>query len=163
MKGGNRIRLNRINVRLSTPWKDALIPMETSAFKDWFNIKYNEWVRAQPGEEDFLAFCDLLGYAPAKVNEWLDGVSLPEGPEVLGIAISFGKEVYEILGLVEPEKELFEIFESFSHLPGEFRSRLTQAIWEVEIELKDRHLQADSKEAKEILKRILTKWGFQYS
>ena len=136
--------------------------METSAFKDWFNRKYNDWVQAQPGEEDFLAFCDLLGYAPAKVNEWLDGVTLPDDPELLNIAGNFGKEVYLILGLAEPDRELFEIYLSFPHLSGGLRSRLTQAIWEVGIELKDQHLSTNSREAQQIFKRTLGKWGFQY-
>jgi hypothetical protein len=137
--------------------------METSAFKDWFNRKYNDWVQAQPGEEDFLAFCDLLGYTPVKVNEWLDGVSLAEGPEVLSVAGFFGNEVYKLLGMAQPDQQLFDIYMSFPHLSGELRSRLTQAIWEVENNLNDMHISANSKEAKEVIKKTLVKWGFKSS
>ena len=137
--------------------------MDTSAFKDWFNRKYNDWVQAQPGEEDFLAFCDLLGYPPAKVNEWLDGIMLPDSLEVLNIAGVFGKDAYKILGVAQPDQELLDIYVSFPQLSGELRSRLTQAIWECQINLKDAHLSANSKEAKELIRRTLVKWGFRSS
>lgn len=137
--------------------------METSAFKDWFNRKYEEWIQAQPGEEDFLAFCDLLGYAPVKVNEWLDGVSVPEGPESLGIAGIFGIELFAKLGQLEPDENLLTIFDSFPHLSGELRSRLAQAIWEIETLMRDRNITVNSREGKQMITRIFKIWGFEYT
>ena len=57
-----------------------------SNFPAWFNRAYKRWSRSQAGEEDFIAFCDLLGYPPFKVLGWLHGEFLPEGPEILSIA-----------------------------------------------------------------------------
>ena len=68
-----------------------------SKFSDWFKRAYKQWSRSQPGEEDFLAFCDLLGYSPAIVLNWLQGDSLPQGAELLSIAGVFGTKVYSLL------------------------------------------------------------------
>ena len=63
---------------------------------------------------------------------------LPEGPEILSIAGTLGTEVYSTLGLPEVDPELMKIYHAFSHLHGEFRSRLAQALWEAEKEMKEK-------------------------
>ena len=105
-------------------------------FSDWFKRAYKKWDRSQPGEEDFLAFCDLLGYPPAIVLGWLQGDSIPQGAELLSIASLFGTKVYSLLGQPEPDPELVKIYNSFSHLSGESRSKLALALYEVELRLK---------------------------
>lgn len=130
-----------------------------SKFPAWFNRAYKRWSRSQPGEEDFLAFCDLLGYPPSKVLGWLHGEFLPEGPEVLGIAGSLGKEVYVILGLPEADPELLKIFNAFSHLHGDFRSKLAQALWEAQIEMVQKSISSSSEEAKLVINEAFKKWG----
>ncbi len=74
-----------------------------SNFPKWFKREYKKWCRSQPGEEDFLAFCDLLGHPPYKILSWLHGESVPQGPEVLSIAGLFGTEIYDTLDLPKPE------------------------------------------------------------
>lgn len=101
-------------------------------FTDWFNRQYKRWVRSQPGAENFLAFCSLLGYPPATVVDWIEGETIPQGPEVLSIAGLFGVKVYQTLDLPEPDEELVKIYKSFSNLSGEYQSRLAQAIFETE-------------------------------
>ena len=130
-----------------------------SKFPAWFNRAYKRWSRSQPGEEDFLAFCDLLGYPPSKVLGWLHDEFLPEGPEVLGIAGSLGIEVYVILGLPEADPELLKIFNAFSHLHGDFRSKLAQALWEAELEMKKISISVSSPDAGGILNASFAKWG----
>ena len=83
-----------------------------SKFPDWFKRAYKQWSRSQPGEEDFLAFCDLLGYSPAIVLNWLQGDSLPSGCRDTEHSWSFGTKVYEILALPEPDPELLKIYNS---------------------------------------------------
>jgi len=79
-----------------------------SNFPAWFNRAYKRWSRSQAGEEDFIAFCDLLGYPPSKVLGWLHGEFLPEEPEVLNIAGIFGTDIYEVLDLPKPEPQLLK-------------------------------------------------------
>ena len=130
-----------------------------SNFPAWFNRAYKRWSRSQAGEEDFIAFCDLLGYPPSKVLGWLHGEFIPEGPEVLNIAGTLGTEVYSTLGLPEVDPELLMIYHAFSHLQGEFRSRLAQALWEAEKEMNEKGISASSPEAGGILSAAFTKWG----
>ena len=130
-----------------------------SNFPAWFNRAYKRWSRSQAGEEDFIAFCDLLGYPPSKVLGWLHGEFLPEGPEVLNIAGTLGTEVYSTLGLPEVDPELLKIYHAFYHLQGEFRSRLAQALWETEKEMNEKGISASSPEAGGILSAEFAKWG----
>ena len=130
-----------------------------SNFPAWFNRAYKRWSRSQAGEEDFIAFCDLLGYPPSKVLGWLHGEYLPEGPETLSIDGMLGTEVYSTLGLPEVDPELLKVYHAFSHLRGEFRSRLAQALWEAEKEMNEKGISASSPDAGEILSAAFTKWG----
>lgn len=136
---------------------------DMSKFPAWFNKAYKRWSRSQPGEEDFLAFCDLLGSSPAKVLEWLRGESVPEGPEVLSIAGILGLNVYEVLDLQKPDPELIKIFKSFPHLTGEYRSKLAHALWEAQAEISYKDFTFHSEEAKIILANVFKKWGLEKS
>ena len=129
-----------------------------SNFPTWFNRAYKRWSRSQAGEEDFIAFCDLLGYPPSKVLGWLHGEFLPEGSEILSIAGTLGTEVYSILGLPAVDPELMKIYHAFSHLHGEYRSRLAQALWEAENEMKEKGISASSPDAVGILSATFSKW-----
>ncbi len=133
-----------------------------SNFPAWFNRAYKRWSRSQAGEEDFIAFCDLLGYPPSKVLGWLHGEFLPEGPEILSIAGTLGTEVYSTLGLPELDPELLKVYHAFSHLHGEFRSRLAQALWEAEKEIEQKRILSNSEEAKAILKDAFTRAGLAH-
>ena len=130
-----------------------------SNFPAWFNRAYKRWSRSQAGEEDFIAFCDLLGYPPSKVLGWLHGEFIPEGPEILSIAGTLGIEVYSTLDLPAVDPELMKIYHSFSHLHGEFRSRLAQALWEAEKEMQEKVISASSPDAGGILSSTFAKWG----
>ena len=134
-----------------------------SNFPDWFKREYRRWSRSQPGEEDFLAFCSLLGYTPEIVLAWMHGESIPQNGEVLSIAGMFGVKVYKVLGMPEPDKELFKTFNSFSNLAGELRSKAAHALWEADVEIKQKELLPESDEAKAILAKAFDKWGFTIS
>lgn len=132
-------------------------------FPDWFKREYRRWNRSQPGEEDFLAFCSLLGYPPVTVLAWMHGESVPHDGEVLSIAGVFGDKVYKVLGLPEPDKEVLKAYASFSHLAGELRSKAARALWEADVEIKEKQVTPESDEAKVILARAFEKWGFTVS
>jgi hypothetical protein len=130
-----------------------------SNFPAWFNRAYKRWSRSQAGEEDFLAFCDLLGYSPSKVLGWLHGEFLPEGSEILSIAGTLGIDVYRVLDRPKPEPELLKLYKQFSHLQGQDRSRLVLAIFEVERLLKECNISTSSPEATELIKNVFEKYG----
>ena len=130
-----------------------------SNFPAWFNRAYKRWSQSQAGEEDFIAFCDLLDYPPSKVLGWLHGEFLPEGPEILSIAGTLGIDVYKVLDLPKPEPELLKLYYRFSHLRGQDRSKLVLAIFEVERLLKEDNISSSSLEATEIIKNVFEKFG----
>jgi transcriptional regulator with XRE-family HTH domain len=132
-------------------------------FSDWFSREYKQWCQSQPGEEDFLAFCELLGYSPSIILRWLQGDSVPQDAEILSIAGMFGTKVYALLGEPEPDPELLKIYNSFTHLTGEFRVKIASAIWEAQTEMRDKGIDTTSGEAKPILAKAFKKWGFEYS
>jgi hypothetical protein len=132
-------------------------------FTDWFNRQYIRWVRSQPRAEDFLAFCSLLGYPPETVVDWIEGETIRQGPEVLSIASLFGVKVYQTLDLTEPDEELLKIYKSFSHLSGEYQSRVAHAIWEADVEMKQSQVLPESEEAKAVRTKAFEKWGFNVS
>ena len=132
-----------------------------SKFPDWFKRAYKQWSRSQPGEEDFLAFCDLLGYSPAIILGWLQGDFIPQGAELLSIAGLFGTKVYSLLGQPEPDPELVKIYNSFSHLTGEYRVKLAHALWEAQTEMSQKGVTVRSEESKLILSQVFKKWGFE--
>jgi len=134
-----------------------------SKFPVWFKRAYKQWSRSQPGEEDFLKFCDLFGYSPAIVLNWLQGDSTPQGAELLSIAGVFGTKAYSLLGQPEPDPELVKIYNSFSHLSGEPRSKLALALHEVELRLKAEKLSVKSNQANEIFEVIFAKYGLNKS
>ena len=134
-----------------------------SKFPDWFTREYRRWSRSQPGEEDFLAFCSLLGYTPETVLSWMHGETTPQNGEVLSIAGMFGVKVYKVLGMPEPDKELLKTFNSFSNLAGELRCKAAHALWEADVEIKQKHLLPESDEAKAVLAKAFDKWGFTVS
>jgi len=130
-----------------------------SNFPAWFNRAYKRWSRSQAGEEDFIAFCDLLGYPLSKVLGWMHGEFLPEGPEVLSIAGTLGIKVYQVLDLPKPDPELMKIYGSFAHLTGQDRSNSALALFEVERIFKEENISLKSTEAKEIIKKTFEKYG----
>jgi len=134
-----------------------------SKFSDWFNKAYNKWRESQAGEEDFLAFCDLLGYTPAIVLSWFQDEIAPQGAELLSIAGLFGTKFYSLLGQPEPDPELLKIYQSFTNLNGEYRSKLAHALWEVELQLKAEKLSVKSNQAEEIFEVIFAKYGLNKS
>jgi transcriptional regulator with XRE-family HTH domain len=131
-----------------------------SNFPDWFKREYRRWSRSQPGEEDFLAFCSLLGYTPNTVLSWLHGESTPQNGEVLSIAGSLVLKFTRWLGLPEPDKEILKAYASFSNLAGELRSKAAHALWEADAEIKQKQVTPESDEAKAILANRLTSGGF---
>lgn len=93
----------------------------------------------------------------------MHGEFLPEGPEILSIAGTLGAEAYSTIGLPAVDPELMKVYHAFSHLHGEFRSRLAQALWEAQTEMSQKGVTVRSEEAKSILSQAFKKWGFEAS
>jgi hypothetical protein len=130
-----------------------------SKFPRWFTKAYNRWKKSQAGEEDFPAFCELLGYPATKVTSWLQGELEPQGAELLNIAGLCGIEVYKVLNQPEPDPELMKVYKAFSHLIGENRSKLGLALFEVQLSLNNDQKSLTLNETKKIIEKIFSKYG----
>jgi hypothetical protein len=136
---------------------------EMSNFADWLNRAYKRWCKTQPGEEDFLGFCDYIGVEPWKVLEWMRGVSEPQNGEVLCLAGIFGVDVFNILGLAKPDLELMRTYHSYSYPGMEIRNKVASTLWEAYVEITQKKLAPESMEAKAILTKSCEKLGFLVS
>jgi len=79
------------------------------------------------------------------------------------VAGLFGVKVYKVLGMLEPDRELLKTFNSFSNLAVELRSKAAHALWEADVEIKQKQLHPESDEAKAIFDKAFDKWGFTIS
>jgi hypothetical protein len=93
----------------------------------------------------------------------MHGESTPQNGEVLSLAGMFGVKVYKVLEMPEPDNELLKTFNSFSNLAGELRSKAAHALWEADVEIKQKQLLPESDEAKAILTKAFDRWGFSVS
>jgi TRAP-type mannitol/chloroaromatic compound transport system substrate-binding protein len=75
----------------------------------------------------------------------------------------FGMKVYSFLDQPEPDPELLRIYHSFTHITGEYRGKLAQALWEAQMEMEQKSVDANSEEAKFILSEVFKKWRFEDS
>lgn len=105
-----------------------------------------------------MVFRGLLGYSYSRVLGWLHSEFLPEESEILSIAVTLRTEVFSTLGHPAMDPELLKIYHSFSHLHGEFRSRLAQALWEAEKEKEQKKILSNFEEAKAILNDAFIRW-----
>jgi hypothetical protein len=96
------------------------------------------------------------------VVDWIEGETIPKCPEVLSIAGLFGVKVYQILDMPVPDEELVKIYMSFSHLSGEYQSRVAHAIWEADVEMKQSQVLPESEEAKAILTKTFESGGLLF-
>ena len=131
-------------------------------FTKWFKRKHTQWVRSQPGKkDDFLGFCEFLGYPPAKVLDWMNGSNIPQDTEVLCLAGLFGMEIYQLLCIPEPDPKILENFQAFGNLSGKHRAQIAQAIFESQTEIEQRGIAFNSEDAKKIFADVFQKWGFE--
>ena len=82
---------------------------------------------------------------------------------MLSIAGILGENVYQALDLPKPDPALLKIYNSFAHLTGDYRAKLTRALWEAKEEMSHKSVLASSEEAKHILSEAFRKWGIDDS
>lgn len=134
-----------------------------ASVKDWLNLRFNEWEKAQGNRQSYYAFARFLGVSQSALGQWMTGGSVPGGDDLTAIAGKFGPGIYDILGLPRPNAEVQRITVSFASLPPDLRQRLTNAIGESDQILRQRNLRPDDPESRAIVLAVLKKWGFTYT
>ena len=131
--------------------------------KDWLNLKFGEWEKAQGGRQSYYAFARYLEVSQSGLGQWMNGTTSPAGEDLVSVARKMGPEVYDLLGLPRPNAEAQRLTVSFTSLPADIRQNLTNAVAEADATLRQERLRPDSAEARKIVVDILAKWGFRYS
>lgn len=131
--------------------------------KDWLAKKFNEWEKTQGRSQSYYAFARYLEVTQSGLSQWMTGVGVPSGEDLLNIASKLGPEIYDVLGLLPPKAEAVGMTISLAPLPADIRQRLASAVSELEQALLAQRLLPDSPQARGITLAVLKKWGFPFS
>ncbi len=101
--------------------------MEALDFPAWLEQKYLEW-QGERGKRATLAqFADHLGISAPLLSHYLNGLRKPTADNVRKLAQRLGPEVYEILGLQDPDPKLRFIARNWGRLTSEQQQQLLAA------------------------------------
>lgn len=101
--------------------------MEALDLPAWLEQKYLEW-QGQRGKRATLAqFADHLGISAPLLSHYLNGLRKPTADNVRKLAQRLGPEVYDILGLQDPDPKLRFIARNWGRLTSEQQQQLLAA------------------------------------
>jgi hypothetical protein len=133
-----------------------------SRFSDWFNQKYAIWEKAQGSPQTYMSYAAYLTIDPnVVINLMLDKAQPDEG-DLMAVAVKEGMEVYDLVGMEQPESGIVEVFLSLGSMPTHLRLRMAKAIHEADIIVKGQGIPAGSKESIQVYSESLKRWGFRY-
>lgn len=76
----------------------------------WLEEKYVNWMNTDKRFRSQREFAEYIGIDPVKLNQYLNGRRKSPDLETIDIiAKSLGPEIYDILGLARPDKQLQEL------------------------------------------------------
>lgn len=101
--------------------------MEALDFPAWLEQKYLGW-QGERGKRATLAqFADHLGISAPLLSHYLNGLRKPTAENARKLAQRLGPEVYEILGLQDPDPKLRFIARNWGRLTSEQQQQLLAA------------------------------------
>lgn len=114
-------------------------------FSDWIFKKYIEYRGNAVGQEKSLSkFAKEIGVSQSLMSQWMtkNGSKTPRNQETITRLVNFfGLEVYDVLGLPIPGISTGGI--PFSDLPPELQSRLSAAMNEINVLLKEKNISSE--------------------
>jgi transcriptional regulator with XRE-family HTH domain len=110
-------------------WKD--MKME---FKQWLEMKYLNWQHDNGSRKTVLEFAEYLGSTQQTVSGWMNGTRKPQGENIELLAHKLGIEVYDVLGLPRPDRDLFYLQSIWDSLSTEERRRIREQAEKYEAE-----------------------------
>jgi transcriptional regulator with XRE-family HTH domain len=124
-------------------------------FTVWINERFIEWEKSAGRRGTLSAFARYIGVKQPSLSRWMNGDADPEGDNVRKLAKKFGKEVYIVLGISEPEEE-----DILSALPKERANSLREALKEVN-EALQKAGSISEEEAARIMDEIMRRRGWR--
>lgn len=104
--------------------------MET--FASWLRRKYLEWQSEQDQLGSQVAFARHLRVKHQSLNKWLNGKGVPEGENVLKLADKYGGEVYLMLNIYPPERDIWfrTMLEAWPMVPDAVKEKTARQLKE---------------------------------
>lgn len=129
-------------------------------YQEWLDQKYAKWERTQAGRQTYYNFARYLDVNHTDLTQWISGTARPAGDDLAKIAGKLGDEIYDLLGVANPDSQFPRMAAAFNSLPAALRQRLTSAVLEIEQQVASQKLDPESAESKRIAVKTLDKWGF---
>jgi hypothetical protein len=95
-----------------------------NTFESWFEQKFLQWQADRGKRGSIREFSEWLGADQKLVARWMSGNRKPGSENIRSLALKFGLEAYDALGLPRPDPELFRIEAVWDALPDQERIRL---------------------------------------
>lgn len=83
--------------------------MKHPEFAKWLWLQYMEWQLREGACFTRTQFASYLGIEKATLSQWMVGKALPRPEYAFALAKRLGIDVYKQLGVVAPDKTLFDI------------------------------------------------------
>lgn len=101
--------------------------MEALDFPAWLEQKYLEWQGKRGRRATLAQFADHLGISAPLLSHYLNGLRKPTAENVRKLAQRLGAEIYDILGLQDPDPKLRFIARNWGRLTSEQQQQLLGA------------------------------------
>jgi transcriptional regulator with XRE-family HTH domain len=90
----------------------------------WLEIKYIDWMKKMGEVASQREFAEYLDLKPVSLSNYLNGKQMPVGGTVEKLADKLGPEIYDVLGLVRPDKQLQELTSVWHKLDQEIKDQI---------------------------------------
>lgn len=97
-------------------------------FSEFLEMKYLEWQRGLRQRKTVEEFAQFIGVSQAAVSFWMGGKRKPSGDNVKLLASKLGPEVYDVLGLEQPDPDLAYIEHVWGKLPDTFKEYIVDEV-----------------------------------
>jgi len=123
-------------------------------FSEWLHEKYNQWNRLFGGEKNYNDFAEYLDIPATSLSNWLNAGYKPRGENISKLAGKY-PDVYQALGMPQPAP-------AFTSIPELFAQTIYEAIERAGYQIREQHIDPQSKEAERIIITVFKEHGFTY-
>ena len=94
-------------------------------FPEFLEQKFLEWQMKNGERKNLYQFASYVGVSHGTMSFWINGVKKPSDDNIERLAVLFGNEIYDVLGLSRPNPYLQKLNRLWEFLPEEIQKRLS--------------------------------------
>ncbi len=95
------------------------------AFGKWLEQKYIDWITEKGKVLPQKDFADYLGIEPVNISNYINARrNMPDIEAIEKIAAKLGPEIYDVLGLARPDKDLKQVTAVWHLLSEDQKARI---------------------------------------